>query len=174
MGYSNPQTDYLYKPKVMKTILISTDSNVFQELISKIENIETNVIKNSKLTKDVWIDNEEMLKILKISKRTAQHYRDTKLIAFSQIGSKIYYRLCDVEELLNSHYNSSEVDRKIEHREKREYTEAQLILFGNYLLSKERKEISFSEIEDVVYHADLENWKDLETEKYIKEYEKKS
>jgi hypothetical protein len=44
---------------------------------------------------------------MKISKRTAQTWRDEGKISFSQVGSKIYYKLSDVEKLLQTHYNKS-------------------------------------------------------------------
>lgn len=50
-----------------------------------------------------WIDNEEFCKQLSISKRTAQTYRDKKIISYSQIGSKVYYKSSDVEALLERH-----------------------------------------------------------------------
>ena len=49
-----------------------------------------------------WLDNQEFCVLLKISKRTAQNYRDKGIVAFSQIGSKVYYKLSDVHELLES------------------------------------------------------------------------
>jgi len=44
---------------------------------------------------------------MKISKRTAQTWRDEGRISFSQVGNKIYYKLSDVEKLLQEHYNKS-------------------------------------------------------------------
>lgn len=49
-----------------------------------------------------WLDNQEFCVLLKISKRTAQNYRDKGIVAFSQIGSKVYYKLSDVHDLLES------------------------------------------------------------------------
>ena len=42
-----------------------------------------------------------------ISKRTAQTWRDEGKISFSQIGNKIYYRMSDVQTLLNKNYNKA-------------------------------------------------------------------
>jgi predicted site-specific integrase-resolvase len=42
---------------------------------------------------------------MNISKRTAQAWRDEGKIAFSQVGGKIYYKMSDVQELLNHNYN---------------------------------------------------------------------
>ena len=61
---------------------------------------------DSKLdAEDIIFDNQEFLKVMNISKRTAQQWRDTGYIGFSQLGNKIYYRLSDIKALLNANYN---------------------------------------------------------------------
>lgn len=55
---------------------------------------------------DVFFDNQEFMKLMNISKRTAQEWRNNKTIEFSQVGNKIYYRLTDIQKLLNDNYNS--------------------------------------------------------------------
>jgi hypothetical protein len=54
---------------------------------------------------DIIFDNQEFLKVMNISKRTAQQWRDTGYVGFSQLGNKIYYRLSDIKALLNANYN---------------------------------------------------------------------
>lgn len=87
--------------------VITIQSEAYQQLLQKLEDINTRLNAKEKHPKEVWLDNQEFLQLLKISKRTAQHYRDTGLISFSQIGSKIYYKLSDVEEMLKTHYNKA-------------------------------------------------------------------
>lgn len=53
------------------------------------------------------MDNEEFLKFMGISKRTAQCWRDEGKISFSQVGNKIYYKMADVDKLLAENYNKS-------------------------------------------------------------------
>ena len=43
------------------------------------------------------------------------------------------------------------------------YLEDEVVSFGNYLLSKERSENTSIENQNIVTHADLENWKTLNT-----------
>ena len=38
------------------------------------------------------------------SQKTAQTWRDTGVVSFSQIGNKIYYRISDIQQLLNDNY----------------------------------------------------------------------
>ena len=47
-----------------------------------------------------WLHNGDVCKLLNISKRTLQHYRDTGILPFTQIGHKCYYKREDVEQLL--------------------------------------------------------------------------
>ena len=55
---------------------------------------------------DVFFDDQQFMKLMNISKRTAQEWRNKKIIEFSQVGNKIYYRLSDIQKLLNDNYNS--------------------------------------------------------------------
>ena len=87
--------------------VVTIQSQTFQELVGKLEAINQRLTQKEKEPKDKWLDNQELMLLLKISKRTAQHYRDTGLISFSQVGNKIYYKLSDVEELLKTHYNKA-------------------------------------------------------------------
>jgi uncharacterized membrane protein len=49
---------------------------------------------------------------MNISKRTAQTWRDEGIISYSQVGSKIYYRMSDVQKLLDSNYNQASKKRQ--------------------------------------------------------------
>ncbi len=49
-----------------------------------------------------WLHNGDVCKLLNISKRTLQHYRDTGVLPFSQIGHKCYYKREDVGRLLET------------------------------------------------------------------------
>ena len=55
-------------------------------------------------TEDVFFDNQEFMLLMNISKRTAQEWRNKKIIEFSQVGNKIYYRLSDIKKLLDENY----------------------------------------------------------------------
>ena len=76
----------------------------YQDMLTQLDEISKQLLAKPKSTKEQWLDNQELMQLLKISRRTAQNYRDTNMIAFSIIGNKIYYKLSDVEDLLNRHY----------------------------------------------------------------------
>ena len=77
-----------------------------EQFIKKLNDIEQN-LKKIQYNNDVFLDNQEFLQVMNISKRTAQSWRDEGIISFSQVGSKIYYRFSDIEELLNKNYKKS-------------------------------------------------------------------
>ncbi len=84
--------------------VITIQSEVWESLQQKIEAIQAKVEQQQRAAwEEAWIDNETMMQRLKVSRKTAQTYRDSGLISFSQIGNKIYYRNKDVEEFLMRH-----------------------------------------------------------------------
>ena len=84
--------------------VITIQSEAFSQIVEKIDAVNKRLDAKEKEPKETWLDNTEVMAMLKISKRTAQTYRDSGLISFSQVGNKIYYRLSDIETLLNKHY----------------------------------------------------------------------
>lgn len=82
--------------------VITVESEAFQSLKALL----TEIIENSKKPMDdptkKWLTNQEFCILLDISKRCAQNYRDQGRIPFSQPSSKVYYRLSDVQDFLES------------------------------------------------------------------------
>jgi len=89
----------------MEAIILS--KNQYNELLKKIDEVKTSLDEKQKNPKDIFVDNQEFLQLMNISKRTAQTWRDEGVVSFSQIGSKIYYRMSDVEKLLEKNYNKA-------------------------------------------------------------------
>lgn len=52
---------------------------------------------------DEWLSSEEARKILGVSAKTWQNYRDRGIIPFSQTGRKIYVLRSDLDNYLKSH-----------------------------------------------------------------------
>ena len=53
---------------------------------------------------NTWLTGDDVIQLLKISKRTLQSYRDRRTLPFSQIGRKIYYKYSDIMEYLDAHH----------------------------------------------------------------------
>lgn len=95
--------------------VIQTNMNlavVPQGFLDKME-AEMDQIKNILNAQNVseinsqWIESVRIPKLLGISLKTWQTYRDKRLIPFSQIGSKIYVRRSDLEDFMQAHYISA-------------------------------------------------------------------
>lgn len=68
----------------------------FTEFAKRIEslcNTHTPKVEN-------WLDSQEVCLLLGFSKRTLQYYRSSGRLAYSQIGSKIYYKSSDIERII--------------------------------------------------------------------------
>ncbi len=50
-----------------------------------------------------WIESEEARKMLGVSPKTWQTYRDNRAIPFSQFGRKIYVKQADLDAFLQAH-----------------------------------------------------------------------
>ena len=58
-----------------------------------------------------WLTNEEAMDYLDVSRSTLNRYRMDGKLPYSKVGQKVYYRLDDIEEMLeeNMHNQSEEV-----------------------------------------------------------------
>lgn len=60
--------------------------------------------RNQADTMNEWIESGEARKMLGVSQKTWQTYRDNRTIPFSQFGRKIYVRKADLEAFMQAHY----------------------------------------------------------------------
>ena len=77
------------------------DERVFEkmkQLIKMLHERSKNLVPKS--AKGEWMDNQDVILLLDISGRTLQSYRDRGVLPYSQIGHKCYYKLADVQQLL--------------------------------------------------------------------------
>jgi len=79
----------------MEVVLIPKDD--FESLVSKVDLVTKHITKYFLKSGEVLMDNEEFIRLMKVSKRTAQTWRDKKFISYSQVGSKVYYLRSDVD-----------------------------------------------------------------------------
>lgn len=49
-----------------------------------------------------WLDNQEVCLMMSITKRTLQAYKDKGLLAYSKLNRKNYYKLSDIQSLLQA------------------------------------------------------------------------
>ena len=89
----------------MNAIILSVQQ--YKELVNRLDVLNKKLEEKQKSPNDTFLDNQEFLQLMNISKRTAQSWRDEGKVSFSQIGSKIYYRMSDVQELLDKNYKEA-------------------------------------------------------------------
>ena len=86
-----------------KNFFLTEDA--YQQIIGKLNTIELH-LKITQGNEDVFLDNQQFIILMNISKRTAQTWRDQNIIPFSMVGNKIYYQMKDVRTLLAKNYHS--------------------------------------------------------------------
>lgn len=76
----------------------------FQELLEKMKVIEQKIdcIKNNGMDTNQLFSIPEACKLLHVSKRTLQRYRDEGLLSFTQVSGKIMFQMADIEVFLNA------------------------------------------------------------------------
>ncbi len=86
------------------SLMLMIPQDEWQSLHEKLDRLIEIVEKNQTGSpgKD-WFESEAARKLLGISPKTWQNYRDQRLIPFSQISRKIYVNRADLDAFLRSH-----------------------------------------------------------------------
>jgi len=90
--------------------LIDMMLNISQEIKTLKAYIEVYQKTRYEKFTEAWLDGQEIMLALKISKRTLQSLRDSKSLPYSRINGKFYYKLSDLERMLESNYSSFKSD----------------------------------------------------------------
>lgn len=86
------------------TTMVMLPKSVWEEMCANIQ--EMKEMLREKTTDEMngqWVESSEARKMLGVSAKTWQSYRDKRIIPFSQVGRKIYVRRKDLEDFLNKH-----------------------------------------------------------------------
>ncbi|MDP1725572.1 MAG: helix-turn-helix domain-containing protein [Bacteroidota bacterium] len=92
---------------------IVLEAEKFEKLTSEITEIKEAI--QNKTEQDLaasFIESKKIPKLLGISLKTWQTYRDKGTIPFIQFGSKIWVKRADLEAFLNEHYVTKSVHAK--------------------------------------------------------------
>lgn len=82
----------------------------YDRIQQKLDLITGNLLYNQQFPNDKFIDNPKFIQLMGISAKTAQTWRDKGIISYSQIGSKIYYRLSDIRKMLDMYHVKSTIE----------------------------------------------------------------
>lgn len=80
-----------------------------QTMIIQLKNRINEILKNYRpvMNGEIYLSGEDVCKLLHISKRTLQQYRDDKILPYIQIGGKIIYKESDILTILEQNYISN-------------------------------------------------------------------
>lgn len=81
---------------------------VITQLRSRIEGILKNY--HPVMNGEIYLSGEDVCRLLHISKRTLQQYRDNNILPYIQIGGKIIYKESDILTVLEQNYVSQKTD----------------------------------------------------------------
>lgn len=90
------------RKKIQKNMdVITIESGLWQELTNRIKKIERYVEESTKTVTyeddELWVDNNQAIRLLCVSGRTLQQYRSDGKLAYKRFGKQVWYRLSDIE-----------------------------------------------------------------------------
>lgn len=89
--------------------IIGNNSEVIKDMLLAIDEVANNLeigvnALATSASQERYLNNNQVCKMLHISQRTLQDYRDKGRISFYKLEGKILYKLSDIENLLESNY----------------------------------------------------------------------
>ena len=82
---------------------------ILLQLSDDLKEIKANLqsLKKSRteVFKELWIDGQDVRVALNVGQRTLQTLRTSGLLPYSQFSGKCFYKISDLETLLNSNYS---------------------------------------------------------------------
>jgi hypothetical protein len=72
-------------------------------IVDRLKGIEKALKKERAFTDDPILSTEDVMNLLKVSRRCLQSWRDEGVIEFSAVKGKFYYRLSAIYRMLDSH-----------------------------------------------------------------------
>lgn len=92
-----------------KFSVVMLPEDVWQEVVSTLNKVRDILEKKkSEEVNSEWIGSTEARKMLGVSPKTWQNYRDNRIIPFAQFGRKISVKRSDLEAFMKTHYIKSE------------------------------------------------------------------
>ena len=84
--------------------IVSIEKRAFEELVAKfdrfVRRMDAICQRHGEKKMGEWMDNQDVCRMLNISPRTLQTLRDRRLIGYSQINRRFYYKPEEVKRLI--------------------------------------------------------------------------
>ncbi len=87
--------------------VITIQSEAFQTLMKKLNAMEEQIEKignRRPRLEDEYIDSSEVCRLLQISRKTLERYRENDMIPYTKIKKRIYYRFRDIDAFMERNY----------------------------------------------------------------------
>jgi hypothetical protein len=80
-----------------------------EKVLKRIDDQVTLIVVNLKMggildPENIIFNSREIMQALDVSKRTLQEWRDKNIIGFAKVNGKFYYKLSDIQNLINDNY----------------------------------------------------------------------
>lgn len=72
-------------------------------LVAEVRNLKELLQKDQRNIEDPIMDTDGVIKLLKVSRRSLQTWRDEGIITYSQVNGKFFYRLSAINSMLDKH-----------------------------------------------------------------------
>lgn len=93
------------QPAATGLAMVVLPQQAWESLTNEVREMKHELQKrNDEEMKAQWIESSEARKILGVSLKTWQTYRDERKIPFSQFGRKIYVKKGDLDAFMEAHY----------------------------------------------------------------------
>ena len=80
---------------------MEANNELIRELLQEVKAIKVAIINPIKnIESDKWLDNTDVREMLHVSTRTLQRLRISGMLKYSKVNGKIYYRLKDINTML--------------------------------------------------------------------------
>ena len=88
---------------------IAIDKELYNEIVATVSTASQEIREEYRLYHksigSVWIENDELSRLLSLSKHQLKGYRGRGLLGYTMIGNKIYYKRREVERFIKQHIN---------------------------------------------------------------------
>lgn len=104
-----------YKPLKIKSMeVVTIEKRTFSYVCERFTEFAIESLCSTHIQKvENWLDSQEVCLLLGFSKRTLQYYRSSGRLAYSQIGSKIYYKSSDIERIIANSETQNQSPKQI-------------------------------------------------------------
>ena len=86
---------------------VAIEKAEYEQLLNSVKKTVTDIrtIAEECSINSEWIENDELSRLLSLSKHQLKGYRGRGLLGYTMIGNKIYYKRREVERFIKRHIN---------------------------------------------------------------------